>query len=155
MGLDAKERQRLIETYRDGYRVVAEALEGIADDELDRSAEDGWTPRQIVHHLADSELEGATRIRRLLALRSPTILGYDEKAFASLARDRPIEPSLEAFRWSRESTGQLLERMSDDDWRRVGRHTERGAFGTEDWLQMYVSHAHDHAEQIRRARGKD
>jgi DinB family protein len=152
--LDAKERQRLIETYRDGYSAVADALDGITDDELDRSAEDGWTPRQIVHHLGDGEMEGATRLRRLLALESPTILGYDEKAFAWLAADRPIKPSLEAFRWSRESTGQLLERMSDDDWRRVGKHTERGAFGTEDWLKMYVSHAHDHAAQIRRARGK-
>jgi hypothetical protein len=94
--LDAKERQRLIETYRDGYRTVADALEGIPDDELDRSAEDGWTPRQIVHHLADSEMEGATRIRRLLALRSPTILGYDEKAFAPLAgaSDRTVARSL-------------------------------------------------------------
>jgi DinB superfamily len=155
LGLDARERQRLIETYRDGYRAVADALEGIADDELDRSAEDGWTPRQIVHHLADSEMEGATRLRRLLALRSPTILGYDEKAFAPLAGDRPIEPSLEAFRWSRETNVQLLERMTDDDWRLVGTHTERGAYGTEDWLKVYVSHAHDHAAQIRRARGRD
>ena len=153
--MEATERQRLIETYRDGYRAVADALDGITDDELDRSAEDGWTPRQIVHHLGDSEMEAATRMRRLLALESATILGYDEKSFAALAGDRPIEPSLEAFRWSRESTAQLLERMTDDDWLRVGKHTERGAFGTEDWLRMYVSHAHDHASQIRRARGKD
>ena len=153
--MDAKERRRLIETYGDGYRAVAEALDGITDDEVDRSAEDGWTPRQIVHHLGDSEMEAATRIRRLLALESPTILGYDEKAFASLAADRPIEPSLEAFRWARQSSRELLERMSDDDWRRVGKHTERGTFGTEDWLKMYASHAQDHAAQIRRARGKD
>jgi len=153
--VDAKERRRLIETYGDGYRAVAEALDGITDDEVDRSAEDGWTPRQIVHHLGDSEMEAATRIRRLLALESPTILGYDEKAFASLAGNRPIEPSLEAFRWARQSSRELLERMSDDDWRRVGKHTERGTFGTEDWLKMYASHAQDHAAQIRRARGKD
>ena len=153
--MDAKERRRLIETYGDGYRAVAEALDGITDDEVDRSAEDGWTPRQIVHHLGDSEMEAATRIRRLLALESPTILGYDEKAFASLAGNRPIEPSLEAFRWARQSSRELLERMSDDDWRRVGKHTERGTFGTEDWLKMYASHAQDHAAQIRRARGKD
>ena len=153
--MDAKERQQLIENYRDGYRTVAAALDGIAADELDRSAEDGWTPRQIVHHLGDSEMEAATRIRRLLALQSPTILGYDEKAFASRAGDRPIEPSLEAFRWSRESTVQLLERMSDNDWRLMGTHTERGAYGTEDWLKIYAAHAHDHAAQIRRARGRD
>ena len=152
--MDANERGRLIEKYRDGYRAVAEALDGITNEDLDRSAEDGWTPRQIVHHLGDSEMEGATRIRRLLALKSPTILGYDEKAFVSLAGDRPIEASLGAFRWARETNVQLLERMTDDEWRLFGTHTERGAFGTEDWLAMYVAHAHDHANQIRRARGK-
>jgi hypothetical protein len=64
--MDARERKRLIDLYRDGYRVVAEALEGISDAELDRSATNDWTPRQIAHHLADSEMESATRIRRRL-----------------------------------------------------------------------------------------
>jgi hypothetical protein len=152
--VDANERQHLIDRYRNGHRVVAEAFAGITDEELDRSHEAGWTPRQIAHHLADSEMEGATRIRRLLALESPTILGYDEKAFAGLAADRPIAASVEAFRAARETTVQLLERMSDDDWSRIGTHTERGTYGTEDWLTMYAAHAHDHAAQIRRARGK-
>jgi DinB superfamily len=143
----------LIGEYRDGYRHVAEALDGITDDELDRSAEDGWTPRQIVHHLADSEMEAATRIRRLLALSDATVLGYDEKEFAVLSGDRPIGPSLEATRWARESNAQLLERMTEDDWRRVGTHSERGRYGTEDWLRIYAMHARDHAAQIRRARG--
>jgi DinB superfamily len=153
--VDASERDRLIGEYRDGYRHVAEALDGITDDELDRSAEDGWTPRQIVHHLADSEMEGATRIRRLLALSDATVLGYDEKAFVALSGDRPIGPSLEATRWARESSAQLLERMTEDDWRRAGTHTERGRYGTEDWLKVYAPHARDHAAQIRRARGRE
>lgn len=152
--MDANERRRLIDQYRDGYRVVAESLEGITDDELDRSAADGWTPRQIAHHLADSEMEGATRLRRLLAMESPTILGYDEKAFAPLSGDRPIDASLEAFRGARETNIQLLERMGDEDWRRTGNHTERGAYTPEDWLSVYTPHARDHAAQIRRARGK-
>ena len=118
--MNAKERSGLVKRYRDGYKVVVEALNGITEEELDRSATGGWTPRQIAHHLADSEMESATRIRRLLAMREPTILGYDEKAFASLATDRPIGPSLEAMRWARESTFQLLERMAEDDWQRVG-----------------------------------
>ncbi|HKW06153.1 MAG TPA: DinB family protein [Candidatus Dormibacteraeota bacterium] len=152
--MDANERARLIERYRDGYRAIAEALDGITDEELDRSVEDGWTPRQIAHHLADSEMEGATRIRRLLALQSPTILGYNEKDFVVLASDRPIAPSLQAFRSARETNVQLLERMTDDDWHRIGNHTEYGAYSPENWLSVYVSHAHDHAAQIRRARGK-
>lgn len=152
--MDSKERSRLIELYRDGYRVVAEALDGITEEELDRSATGDWTPRQIAHHLADSEMESATRIRRLLALRDPTILGYDEKAFAGLATDRPIGPSVEALRWARESSSQLLDRMTEEDWQRVGTHTESGRYGTEDWLRIYAAHAHDHAGQIKRARGR-
>jgi hypothetical protein len=134
--------------------VVVEALTGITEEELDQSATGDWTPRQIAHHLADSEMESATRIRRLLALKEPTILGYDEKAFASLAADRPIGPSLEAMRWARESTSQLLERKTDSDWRIVGNHTEMGRYGTEDWLKIYAAHCHEHADQINRARGK-
>ena len=94
--MDRDERRHLIRRYKDGYRAVRDALDGVTEDELDRSAEDGWTPRQVAHHLADSEMESATRIRRLLAMPQPTILGYDEKAFDRLAGDRPIEPSIEA-----------------------------------------------------------
>ena len=153
--MDAEEKERLIRQYRDGYRVVVEALDGVTEDELDRSATGDWTPRQIAHHLADSEMMSAIRIRRLLAEPEPVIHGYDEKAFAErLTGDRPIQPSLEAMRWARETCAQLLDRMTDDDWRIVGTHTESGRYSTEEWLRIYASHAHDHAAQITRARGK-
>ena len=153
--MTAEERDDLIRRYRDGYRVVTEALQGVTDDELDASAEGGeWTPRQIVHHLADSEMMSAIRIRRLLAESHPVIHGYDEKAFAQrLTSDREIEPSLQAMRWARETCSQLLDRMTDADWSIVGTHTESGPYGAEDWLRIYAAHAHDHADQIRRARG--
>src|SRR5437016_10431204 len=97
--MDERERAELIERYRDGYRVVTEALAGVTDEELDRSATGDWTPRQIAHHLADSEMMSAIRIRRLLAEPKPVLYGYDEEAFAArLSADRPIQPSLEAMR---------------------------------------------------------
>ena len=153
--MDANERADLIRIYRDGYRVVREALEGINDDELDTSADGGWTPRQIAHHLADSEMMSAIRIRRLLAEPEPVVHGYDEKGFAErLTGDRPIEPSLQAMRWARETCSQLIDRMTEADWRIVGTHTESGRYGTEDWLRIYAAHAHEHAAQISRARGR-
>ncbi len=153
--MDTNERTRLIRQYRDGYRVVTEALDGVSDEELDHSASGEWTPRQIAHHLADSEMMSAIRIRRLLAEPEPVIYGYDEKGFAErLTGDRPIQPSLEAMRWARETCAQLLDRMTEDDGRIVGTHTESGRYGTEDWLKIYAAHAHDHADQIKRARGK-
>jgi len=90
-----------------------------------------------------------------LTEEKPVIYGYDEAEFArKLTKDRPIEPSLEAMRWARETCAQLLERMTDKDWAIVGTHTESGRYSTEDWLKIYAAHAHDHAEQIKRARGK-
>ncbi|TMD70687.1 MAG: hypothetical protein E6I81_13390 [Chloroflexi bacterium] len=153
--MEADERALLIRKYRDGYRAVMAALEDITDEELDRSDGDGWTPRQIAHHLADSEMMSAIRIRRLLAEPKPVLYGYDEKGFAErLTGDRPIEPSLQAMRWARETCAQLLDRMTEGDWRIVGTHSESGRYGTEDWLRIYAAHGHEHADQISRARGK-
>jgi DinB superfamily len=153
--MNVEERARLIERYRDGHRVVTNALKGITENELDRSASGEWTPRQTVHHLADSEMMSAIRIRRLLTEDEPIIHGYDEATLArKLTSDRPIEPSLEAMRWARETSAQLLERMTEKDWGKVGTHTESGPYSVHDWLTIYAAHAHDHAEQIRRARGR-
>ena len=153
--MEAHERKALIQRYRDGYRAVVEALRGLKDEELDRSASDGWTPRIIAHHLADSEMTSAIRLRRLIAEDNPVISGYDEMEFAEkLTSDRPIEPSLEAMRWARESTAQILERLTDEDWLRAGTHSERGPYSVEDWLTIYANHGHDHAKQIERARGR-
>jgi hypothetical protein len=153
--VDAEERKALIGRYRDGHRAVMDAFEGLSDEELDRSASDEWTPRMIAHHLADSEMMSAIRLRRLIAEDSPVIHGYDEAEFARrLTSDRPIEPSLAAMRWARESTAQILERLTVADWRRAGTHSESGTYSVEDWLTIYAKHGHDHAKQIQRSRGR-
>lgn len=152
--MDALERAELIAKYRDGYRAFMDALEGLSEDELDRAPDSEWTPREIAHHLADAEMIGAERIRRLLSEPDAQIQAYDEKEFAHLAMRRPIEPSLMAIQGARETTVQILERMTDDDWKRAGTHSERGRYTVEDWLTVYASHAHDHAEQVRRVRGR-
>jgi DinB superfamily len=147
-------RQALIDRYRDGYRAVTDALEGITDAELDaRPAPNKWTARQIVHHLADSEMTSAIRLRRLLAEDQPLIVGYDQEEFARrLYYDRPIAASLAAFEAARASTAELLERMTESEWARTGTHSESGAYTATRWLEIYAAHAHDHADQIRRAR---
>src|SRR5260221_7188273 len=110
--MDTAERERLITRYRDGHRVVIDAFKGITDEELDRSASGEWTPRQTAHHLADSEMMSAIRIRRLLTEEKPVIHGYDEANFArKLTSHRPIEPSLDPRGWAREQAARLIECM--------------------------------------------
>jgi hypothetical protein len=153
--MTADERKKLIEQYNDGYRVVAEALLGADDDQLDaRPAPGKWSAREVVHHLADSEITAATRLRLLVGADNPQIHGYDQDEFAKrLFYDRPIEASLDAFKAARRSTSEILQRMSDADWARAaGTHTQHGPYTAERWLQIYAPHAHRHAEQILVAR---
>lgn len=152
--LDAATRQSLIAQYEDGYRAVAAALAGITDDELDeREAPGEWSPRQVAHHLADSEMRSALRLRQLLVEDHPTIEAYDQEEYARVLHyDRPVAASLAAFKAARDCTAPLLHRMTPADWSREATHPESGRYTLDDWLRIYAAHAHDHADQIRRAR---
>jgi hypothetical protein len=153
--MDRAERQRLMEQYRAGAAEVDEALAGITDEELDRrpAEPEGWTARQVAHHLADSEAMSYTRLRRLIADDEPLIAGYDEPMWARrLHYERPIEPSIAVLRAVRTASLQLLEAIDEAEWSRTGTHTESGPYSVDGWLRIYANHPHDHAAQIREAR---
>ena len=147
------ERRELIARYEAGYDEVARSLEGLDAEQLTAHPLPGkWSASEIVHHLADSEMTSAIRLRKLLVEDKPVIQGYDQEAFASRLRynERDIAPSLEAFRAARSTTAQLLATMTEEDWTREGQHTESGRYTVEDWLRIYAAHAHGHAAQITR-----
>ena len=148
------ERKLLIAQYEDGYRVVAAALVKITPEELDARPGPGkWSTREIVHHLADSEMTAAVRFRLLLAEDKPAIKGYDQDRFAGrLHYERPIASSLLAFQAARLCTGELLDSMTEADFAKTGTHPEHPSYSVDRWLEIYAEHAHNHAEQIRRAR---
>jgi hypothetical protein len=152
--VDANDRAELIRTYEGGADQLKDALKGITEAELDaRPGPEEWTAREIVHHLADSEMRAAIRLRQLIAEDAPVIQGYDEKTYTRVLHyDRPIESSLEAAIAARRTSAELLGRLTEAEWSRSGRHTESGPYSVEDWLTIYAAHANDHADQIRRAR---
>jgi hypothetical protein len=152
--MDKNKRAELVQQYRDGVGEVQRALEGATDAELDaRPAPDKWTAREIVHHLADSEMTSAIRLRRLIAEDRPVIVAYDQEEYARrLHYNRPIAPSMRAFAAARETTAELLDGLSEAEWAREGTHSESGQYSVPIWLEIYAKHAHGHADQIRRAR---
>ena len=149
------ERTELLDRYRGGYAAVEAALAEITEEELDRPGPDGgWSARQVAHHLADSEATAFVRLRRLIAEDEPMIVGYDEPEYARrLHYDRPVGSSLAVLRAVRVASLELLESLSPAEWDRGGTHTESGPYSVDDWLRIEATHSHDHAEQIRAARG--
>jgi DinB superfamily len=155
MKMTPEERNDLIAKYNAGYDEVIKALDGFPADSLGAHPIPGkWSAREIVHHLGDSETTSAGRLRTLLVEDNPLIRGYNQDEFATRLRynERDMAPALAAFRYARETTGQLLGLMTEDDWKRAGTHSESGAYSTENWLRIYADHAHNHAAQIQRLR---
>jgi GrpB-like predicted nucleotidyltransferase (UPF0157 family) len=142
-----------LERYRDALRAIPTALHGVSDEELNRRwGTREWTIREVVHHLADSEMVSAVRIRRILTEERPLIQTYDQEELRRrLAYDRPIGVSLEIFLSVRQATAEILERLSAAEWEREGVHEETGPYTLRGWLERNT-HAEDHAEQIRRLR---
>lgn len=153
--MDIETRKALIARYKAGYKAVEDALAGATERELDAVPAPGkWSARQIVHHLADSEMTSAVRLRLLIASDRPQIMGYDQDEFARRLyyNERSAESSLAAFRFARITTAEILDCLTEDEWRREGTHSESGRYSVERWLEIYAAHALGHAEQIRRAR---
>jgi hypothetical protein len=148
------ERRELIRRYTEGPDVLAAAVAGLSEQELDsHPADGGWSPREVVHHTADSEITSAIRLRRLIAEDEPVIQGYDGDEFARRLHygERPIAASLAAVRSARESSASILGVLTEVEWDRKGTHSESGPYSVDRWLEIYAAHCHDHAEQIRRA----
>ena len=150
------DRAKLLDRFRAGYAEVEAALADITEAELDHSPPNGgWTAREVAHHLADSEATAYVRLRRLIAEDGPLIQGYDEPEYARrLHYDRPIASSLAVLRGVREASLSLLESLTPEEWERSGTHEESGAYSVDRWLQIYANHSHEHAGQIRDARGQ-
>lgn len=150
------DRQAALDRFRAGSGAIDAALAGITEDALDRAPNDGgWTARQVAHHLADSEAMAYTRLRRLIADADPVLIqGYDEPRWASrLHYDRPVEEAIAVVRAVRAASLSLLESLTPEEWDRHGTHSEGGAYSVDRWLEIYAEHPHEHAEQIRAARG--
>lgn len=150
-----EEREQLIAQYADGPQEVALSIEGFPENLLTAHPLPGkWSACEIVQHLADSEMASALRLRKLLTEEWPVIYGYDQDTYAARLNynERNMAPAMQAFTGARAATAQLFARMTDEDWKREGWHTEHGRYTPEDWLRIYAAHAHNHAAQIRRLR---
>lgn len=119
-----------------------------------RPDQKAWSVRQIVAHLADSEMEGGVRFRRIIAEDHPTLVAYDQDAWAEnldYGRRKPSH-SLETFRMLRNDNYQLLKELPEGTFARTANHSERGSMTLGQWLEIYARHAEKHADQIKRTR---
>lgn len=113
-----------------------------------------WSMRQVLRHLADSDIVWAWRMRLALAQERPPITGYDQDAWAERLGygDADARDSLDDFEALRRSNLRLLERATPADMARVGVHEERGEESVAHMMRMYAGHDLLHIRQLHRIR---
>jgi uncharacterized damage-inducible protein DinB len=146
----------LIERYAIGATQLAPAIAGLSHEQLNAFPVPGtWSIQQIVIHLMDSDLIGADRMKRVAAeTRPPTLIGYDETAFArNLCYDQ-LDPlaACQLFELNRRLTSEVLRRLPVAAFARTGHHNEHGPVTLAELLQTYVDHLDHHLKFVRQKR---
>ena len=113
-----------------------------------------WSIREIVAHLADSEVVLGSRYRFVAAMDRPPLPGYDQDAFvANLGVSRATTADLlDDFALARAVNLGLLERVGAAAWDRVGIHAERGEESLGTLVTTYAGHDRIHLAQIETIR---
>jgi hypothetical protein len=145
----------LLERFRRGPEVLAVVLTGVFGEEEDFVTAPGkWSIRQIIAHLADTELVLAYRLRTVIAEDNPVIMAFDQDAWSKnldYARRKPKQ-SLETLRRLRAENHELLKELPPAAFDRTGQHSERGTVTLHGLVEDYSQHTEHHARQMQEIR---
>ena len=127
------------------------AVAGLTDEQLDTPYRpNGWTVRQVVHHVPDSHVNAYVRFKLGLTEAEPTIKPYDEKQWAELADGKtgPVEVSLALLETLHRRWTLLLRALPEDVFRRSFRHPDLGLLTLDTQLAIYEWHGRHHVAHI-------
>ena len=150
---------------RDAIDLVAQCpanlralVTGLDEAQLETSYRpDGWSVRQLVHHVPDSHANAYIRFKLALTEDTPTIKTYDEAAWARLpdSQTTPVETSLVMLEVIHDRWIRLLQAMSATDFERTLNHPENGIMSLDQMLAMYAWHSRHHVAHIRNLRQRN
>ena len=113
--------------------------------------EDGWTSKQVIHHVADSHMNAYIRFKLALTEDEPTIKPYDEAAWANLSdtKNLPVNISLTLLHTLHTRWVELMKNMAEEDWQKTVFHPEhKRKISLWDLLATYAWHGKHHTAHI-------
>lgn len=155
--LSPEERAVLITTIEMTPGRVRKAVEGLSPEQLDTPYRpEGWSIRQLVHHLPDSHLNSYVRFRWALTEEDPMIKAYDEKGWAMLPDGLlgPIGISLRLLDALHARWAALLRNMKEEDFARTLRHPAGVNYTLDKMLCLYAWHCDHHLAHITSLRAR-
>ena len=149
--LSPAERAVLIDEISAAPEKMRAAVSGLSAEQLDTPYRpEGWTVRQVVHHVPESHLTSYIRFKLALTEDEPTIKPYFEDRWAQLddARQAPISLSLDLLDAVHGRWVWFLRSLKPDDFQRTFRHPEIGIVSLDKNVALYAWHGPHHVAQI-------
>ncbi len=145
-------RAEYISEIRNLPKKLRDVLNGLTEDQLDTPYGEGkWTPRQVVHHLADSHMHSYMRMKFIITENHPTIKTYNQEDWATLsdAKNYSVDASLNIIDGLHARWTNFLSSLNDTDWDRTAFHPERGEIKLDSFLKLYAEHGNKHVGHIQ------
>jgi uncharacterized damage-inducible protein DinB len=142
---------KLIEDYLAGPAALRKAVAGMSREQLHARPVPGkWSTLEVVCHLADFEPILADRMKRIIALDRPQLIGADENRFAATLAyaQRDLEEELIIIERTRSQLARILRTLPEAALQRVGIHNERGERTLEQMLTGAINHIPHHVRFI-------
>ncbi len=155
--LSPSDRLGAIQNVSEAPAHLRSAVLGLPDDRLDTPYRpNGWTVRQVVHHLPDSHMNSYLRLKLALSEDVPTVRTYNEAVWAELPdAAAPVEGSLALLEHLHARWVYLWERLAEPDWNRRLRHPDLGEMRVDELLAFYAWHGRHHVAHITRLRERE
>ena len=116
---------------------------------------EGWTVRQVVHHVPDSHMNAYIRMKCAATENAPAIKTYDEAKWAELpeAKTGPVETSLALLDALHRRWVMFLRALTDADFAKTYVHPELGNVPLDEALALYAWHCRHHTAHIEQGLG--
>ncbi len=131
---------------------LASTISGLDPTDLEKTYRpNGWTIQQLVHHLADSHANMMIRVKSALTKNEPTVMGYDENAWAQLADNSlPIEFSIQMLAGIHAKIYHLFQQFDTETWQKTYFHSsDKRLYTLREVVALYAWHSAHHLAHIR------
>lgn len=153
--MDTATRDRLVQEYLAGPQQLRQAIKGMSREQvLAKPVTGKMSTLEVVCHLSDFDPIYVERMKRVIAMDKPTVMGADENIFAKKLcyHDRDLEEELTLIDVSRKSMARILKKLPLEDWSREGIHNERGTMSLEKMVATMNNHIPHHVKFIEEKR---
>jgi hypothetical protein len=156
--LSSDERQALINKLEETPERMRAAVAGLTGEQLDTPYRpEGWTVRQVVHHVPESHMNSYVRFKLALTEDQPTIKPYFEDRWAQLddANQAPVELSLDLLEALHGRWVWFLRSLNETDFQRTFIHPELGTVSLDKNIALYAWHGRHHVAHITSLRERN